>query len=80
LNKKEKELYDYIAKFCSENYKVKKCKYFDDKIYCLLPSDDIEKSLNISSSQQLALLKNLKKTKMVELKFEANKEVYFLIC
>lgn len=53
---------------------MKKCKYFDNRIYYLLPNDDIRKELNITFTKQLALLKNLQKAKMIELKFEVNKK------
>jgi len=43
-------------------------------IYYLLPNDDIRKELNITFTKQLALLKNLQKAKMIELKFEVNKK------
>ncbi|MBQ9150129.1 hypothetical protein IJX73_04275 [bacterium] len=45
-----------------------------------MPNDDIRKELNITFTKQLALLKNLQKAKMIELKFEVNKKTYVLIC
>ena len=45
-----------------------------------MPNDDIRKKLNITFTKQLALLKNLQKAKMIELKFEVKKKTYVLIC